>query len=101
VFAKIIALIQANNSRIILVRRNASRKLLTIIGEFYHKRLLHDVPLLSVPVLIRPKYYMYSADLGLLYDANLMHMDDGPESVNILHFNGIDTQEKFGKFILT
>jgi hypothetical protein len=98
VFAKIIALIQTNNSRIILVSRNSSRKLLTIVGEFYHKRLLHDVPLLSVPVLIRPKYYMYSADLGLLYDANLLHMDEGPESANIL--NGIDTHEKFGRFIL-
>ena len=71
IFEKIITLLQINNSRIILVERNASRKLLTIIGEFYHKRLLHDVPMLSVPALIRPRYYTYSADLGLLYDANL------------------------------
>jgi hypothetical protein len=98
VFAKIIALIQANNSRVILVGRNSSRKLLTIVGEFYHKRLLHDVPLLSVPILIRPKYYMYSADLGLLYDANLLHMNDGTEAPDAIDFK--DTPESIKRYVL-
>jgi hypothetical protein len=97
IFEKIITLLQANNSRIILVERNASRKLLTIIGEFYHKRLLHDVPILSVPALIRPKYYTYSADLGLLYDANLRHMDDTTELTN---FNCLHKQESIRNFVL-
>ena len=89
VFEKIITLLQINNSRIILVDRNATKKLLNIIGEFYHKRLLHDVPILSVPALIRPKYYTYSADLGLLYDANLRHMDDTTE---LAGFSCLNTQ---------
>jgi hypothetical protein len=97
VFQKIITLLQLNNSRIILVKRNASKKILTVIGEFYHKRLLHDVPILSVPALIRPKYYTYSADLGLLYDANLRHMDDTTELTN---FNGLDGQDKISNFVL-
>ena len=100
VFTKIIMLLQANNSRIVLVARNSSRKLLNIIGEFYHKRLLHDVPILSVPVLIRPKYHMYSADLGLLYDANLVHMDDGVDSAEFAQFQGMDTPEKLKKYVL-
>ena len=100
VFAKLIALIQANNSRIILVGRNSSRKLLTIVGDFYHKRLLHDVPLMSVPVLIRPRYHMYSADLGLLYDANLVHMDDGVEVSETLPFSSTDTPEKLQRYVL-
>jgi hypothetical protein len=97
VFEKIITLLQINNSRIILVDRNASRKLLNIIGEFYHKRLLHDVPILSVPALIRPKYYTYSADLGLLYDANLRHMDDTTELTN---FTCLDKQDTITNFVL-
>jgi hypothetical protein len=100
VFAKIVALIQANNSRIILVGRNSSRKLLTIVGDFYHRRLLHDVPLMSVPVLIRPRYHMYSADLGLLYDANLVHMDDAGEPSEALAFSSADTPEKLQRFVL-
>ncbi len=101
VFAKIIALVQSNNSRIILVGRNSSRKLLNIVGEFYHKRLLHDVPVLSVPVLIRPRYHMYSVDLGLLYDANLVHMDDGKESSDIIQFNRMGAPEELRKYVLT
>jgi hypothetical protein len=101
VFAKIIALVQSNNSRIILVGRNSSRKLLNIVGEFYHKRLLHDIPVLSVPVLIRPRYYMYSVDLGLLYDANLVHMGDATESTDIFEFNRIDAPEKIRRYVLT
>jgi hypothetical protein len=97
VFEKIITLLQANNSRIVLVERNASRRLLTIIGEFYHKRLLHDVPILSVPALIRQKYYTYSADLGLLYDANLRHMDD---TIELTTFNCLDKQEAIKNFVL-
>ena len=97
IFEKIITLLQINNSRIILVERNASRKLLTIIGEFYHKRLLHDVPMLSVPALIRPRYYTYSADLGLLYDANLRHMDDTTELTN---FNCLHKQDSIKNFVL-
>jgi hypothetical protein len=99
VFAKIVALIQSNNSRIILVGRNSSRKLLNIVGEFYHRRLLHDVPLLSVPVLIRPKYHMYSADLGLLYDANPFH--EGIDAVEAISFTGTDTPEKLQRYVLT
>jgi hypothetical protein len=97
VFEKIISLLQINNSRIILVERNASRKLLNIIGEFYHKRLLHDVPILAVPALIRPKYYTYSADLGLIYDANLRHIDDTTELAN---FSCLDKQDTIRNFVL-
>jgi hypothetical protein len=93
VFAKIIELIQINNSRIILVERSASKKLLQIISEFYHRRLLHDVPLMSIPVLIRPKFYMYSVDLGLLYDARLGHANESTEAGDILTFRQSGTAD--------
>jgi hypothetical protein len=99
VFEKLIRMIQGNRSRIVLVHRNSDSDLLRIIGHFYHKRLLHDVPMLEVPVLIRPKYHMYSADLGLLYDAGDAHFDDGSEA-DFKVFNSSPSVEKLENYII-
>jgi len=99
VFNEIIQLIKTNNSRLILVKRTSSRKLLTIVGEFYHKRLLHDVPIVSVPVLVRPLYHMYYADLGLLYDTNIKHIDE-PSDSDLAAFAPTDSPADLKKYIL-
>jgi hypothetical protein len=100
-FDGIIKLIKANNSRLILVKRRSNRKLLSVVGEFYHKRLLHDVPLLSIPVLIRPQYHMYYADLGLLYDASARHMDEASEGGDHPEFSSGDGPAELKKYILS
>jgi hypothetical protein len=101
IFNEIIKLIKANNSRLILVRRNSNTKLLSVVGEFYHKRLLHDVPILSVPVLIRPQYHMYYADLGLLYDTNAKHMDEITDTGDFATFSPTDGPAELRKYVLS
>jgi hypothetical protein len=98
-YKKVIKLVKQNRSRLLVVPKIGDRDQLYAVADFYHKRLLHDVALHDVPPLLRPKFNLYYADLGLQLDASRDKLDDVQDAEKC-PLNGTESEEDVKRFML-
>jgi hypothetical protein len=98
---KIVGKIRETGGRLIVVPRSASKEFLDLIAEFYHSRMIHEVSYLDVPTLLRGKYDLYYADLGLMLDVHKHRIGEHYDAPEAFPLDGHETDDDVSKYVLT
>lgn len=97
-FYEIIEVSKNTGSRLFLVGRNLSEAARSVVGDLYHRRLIHPTDPSIIPLSIRSEYDCYYIDYGYFLEA-AEYVKNG-ENVQSCPFSSDSPEEKISPYVV-